>query len=152
MFIENSFHKTVALFGAIGLNSVLWISLAELKAAENIPDQELALLYGGWFYDPECIITYNNCPEYTPCDEQLDKCRFCIPEIGEKCNDDESIIPDPDGCSDGKEPCDNAPWTPEPEIPSVYGYCNAGICCPEYKEHGQIYPNCSTIKRDWCDD
>jgi len=126
--------------------------LTEGIASEPIPDRELAVLYGGcWFYNPYCIVTPNDCPEHTEC-TGFEKCRFCVPKLGQLCKDARSYWPDFDGCDDGNTPCENAPWAPVPGIPLMYGECLVGFCVEELWDPTQFYPDCSDFIRNWCDD
>jgi len=136
----------VALILALSLPSRVVI------ASESISDLELASLYGGcWFDNPYCVVTLNGCDEHTECNG-WEKCRFCVPEIGEKCKDASSWWPDFDGCDDGTKPCENAPWVPTPGIPQIYGFCSMAMCIEEYREPGHFYPDCDEDNYDWCDD
>lgn len=146
------------LLGATGIIIALLVALSlplrMAAASEPILDSELENLYGGWnwFNNPYCGYSAHNCPEHTECNGWA-KCRFCVPEIGELCFDDQSWWPDPGGCDDGNEPCQNMPWVPQPDIPNMYGFCSLMECIAEYQEAGHSYPDCSSEGRyDWCDD
>lgn len=147
------------LLGVTGIIIALLISLLlpsrMAVATEAILDSELENLYGGWnwFNNPYCGYSPHNCPAHTDCGGELEKCRFCVFRIGELCFDDQSWWPDPGGCDDGNEPCQNMPYVPQPDIPHMYGYCSYTECLQEYYEEGPPYPDCSSEGNyDWCDD
>lgn len=117
---------------------------------EAIPDWELATLYGGcWFDNPYCVRKLPDCPTHTVCRWILDKCRLCIPEIGERCKARRSYWPDIDGCRNGWEWCENAGWSPGT---TVYGWCDALDNCNEDWWPTPPFPDCNDLWRYWCDD
>lgn len=145
---------------------ILMISMTvtEVVAGERITDSELSTLYGGWgFYNPYCIVTTNGCANHTLCESPEDDghpCRFCNSEIGQKCKNNWSIIPDFDGCNNGTKPCENGPFLPPPDPappgggpPAAFGYCCGSECFEAYWDPDTAYPNCGeTDNYDYCDD
>jgi len=133
-------------------NQVMNLQRETSEESEPISDSELADIYGGWWYsNPYCVSSSTSCPSHTTCAPyDRTKCRFCVPTLGQKCKDNQSHIPDPDGCTDGSTACTNA--APSPPDYTTKGYCSGQqYCNPDYWPEGE-YPDCNENSRDTCDD